>query len=261
VTPSLRPLLPFRALLLDADGCLFPSEAPAYDASADVTDDLMESLGVARRYTAVELRRDHTGRNFRATAPLLAAENDVALPADVLEHWVAAEKEAVTAHLARVLRPDPEVGEPLRRLADAFEVAVVSSSAAKRVAACLEATGLAPLVPDGRLFSAEDSLPRPISKPDPAIYSWAGARLGVTGTEALAVEDSEVGVRAAVAAGFPVVGLVHFAPAGEAEHLADLLRAAGATAIASSWDEIAQDLLEDPDTVDGGRSALATGRT
>jgi beta-phosphoglucomutase-like phosphatase (HAD superfamily) len=236
-----RPLL--SALLCDADGCLFPSEDPAYVASAEVTNALLDELGVGRRYSPVELRRDHTGRNFRATAPLLAAENGVELPEAVLERWVAIEADAVTRHLALELRPDPEVGEPLRLLAAAYPLAVVSSSAAGRVDACLRATDLAHLVAPGRLFSAEDSLPVPVSKPDPAIYALAGERMGVTGPQALAIEDSEVGVRSAVAAGFPVVGLLHFVPDDLVSEQAALLRAAGADAVARTWHDLAADLL------------------
>jgi beta-phosphoglucomutase-like phosphatase (HAD superfamily) len=227
-----------RVLLCDADGCLFNSEEPAYAASVDVVNALLEEVGVQRRYTADELRRDYTGRNFRATVPLLCSDNGVDLPAETLARWTAIEADTVTRHLAGVLVEDPEVTRAVRLLAEAFPIAVVSSSASKRVDSCLAATGLSSFVQDGRLFSAEDSLPRPLSKPDPAIYRLAGATMGVTGPEALAIEDSEVGVRAAVAAGFPVVGLLHFAPADEADQLAARLREAGATRIATTWADL-----------------------
>jgi beta-phosphoglucomutase-like phosphatase (HAD superfamily) len=227
-----------RAILCDADGCLFPSEGPAYDASVDVVNALLDELGVHRRYTAHELRSDYTGRNFRATVPRLCAENGVDLTSETLERWTAIEADEVTSHLASVLPEDPEVSAAVQLLAAAFPFAVVSSSASKRVDACLSATGLSQFVQDGRLFSAEDSLPRPISKPDPAIYQLAGNAMGVTGSQALAIEDSEVGVRAAVAAGFPVVGLLHFAPADEADQLAARLREAGATRIATTWADL-----------------------
>lgn len=49
---------------------------------------------------------------------------------------------------------------------------------------------------------AEDA---PLKKPDPLVYRLALARLGCTASEALAVEDSPSGVRAACAAGVPVL--------------------------------------------------------
>ena len=39
-----------RTLLCDADGCLFPSEEPAFVASAKVTNDLLADLGVEKRF-------------------------------------------------------------------------------------------------------------------------------------------------------------------------------------------------------------------
>ena len=93
-----------------------------------------------------------------------------------------------------------------------LRLALVSSSALSRLDACLGATALDELFPPSMRFSAEDSLPRPASKPDPAVYRLAGERLRVSGARALAVEDATAGVCSAVAAGFPVVGNTAFVP-------------------------------------------------
>ncbi|HEX8207378.1 MAG TPA: HAD family phosphatase, partial [Solirubrobacteraceae bacterium] len=143
-------------------------------------------------------------------------------------------------HLGSVLTPDPDVIEPLTALAERFALAVVSSSALERLDACFEATGLAELFPPAVRFSAEDSLPVPTSKPDPAVYLHAGERLGVTGGEALAIEDSPTGARSAVAAGFPVVGNVLFVPDGERAEREEALRAAGVESIVESWAELSR---------------------
>jgi beta-phosphoglucomutase-like phosphatase (HAD superfamily) len=229
-----------RVLLLDADGNLFPSEEPAFVASADVTNRFLAALGVDARYGAEELRAVATGRNFRNTAAALAAEHGVE-PGD-LDAWVLEEKSAVSAHLGRVLRPDGAVGEPLRRLAADYELAAVSSSALSRLDACFRATGLDDLIPAGRRFSAEDSLPRPASKPDPAVYRLAAERLGCADGEALAVEDSVAGVQSAVAAGIPAVGNVQFVGGEERAGRTADLRAAGACAVVASWEELAAEL-------------------
>lgn len=227
-----------RTLLLDADGCLFGSEEPAFAASTTVTNRLLERLGSRRRFTPDDLRRAAIGRNFRATATDLAAEAGVALDGE-LEDWVVAEREAVVAHLAAVLRPDPQVLEPLELLAGRCELTVVSSSALSRLDACFRVTGLAELLPPEVRFSAEDSLATPTSKPDPAVYVHAGARLGVTGDEALAVEDAASGVRSAVGAGFRVVGNLLFVAPEEREGRDAALRDAGAMAVVASWWELA----------------------
>ena len=230
-----------QVLLCDADGNLFPSEEPAFDASVEVTNAFLAELGSDRRFTADELRLAATGMNFRTTARRLAAEEG-APDADV-ESWVVEEKRAVTAHLATTLRPHPETTAALTALAAHLPLAVVSSSALARLAACFTATGLDDLLPAERRFSAEDSLPTPTSKPDPAVYQYACAQLGIAPAAGLAVEDAVAGVRSAVAAGCPTIGNLLFVQPAEREQRAADLLAAGALAIVQSWQEIADLLL------------------
>jgi HAD superfamily hydrolase (TIGR01509 family) len=234
-----------QALLLDADGCLFPSEGPAFDASVGITNRFLARLGSDRELTADQLRRTATGRNFRETARGLAAERGLTINPAELEEWVAEERRDVTEHLGQVLRPDPEVTEPLLRLAATYELALVSSSALSRIEVCLQATGLSDLFPDDVRFSAEDSLRSPTSKPDPAIYEFAGSRLRVRGLEALAVEDSGAGAEAAVAAGFPTIGNLVFVAEGERAERFDELAQAGVAAVIESWNEL-ETLLTPP---------------
>ena len=229
-----------RVLLCDADGCLFPSEEPAFVASAGVTNRLLAELGIDLRFEPEELKARAVGRNFRATALDLAEQHGVALAQEDLEPWVEEERRAVIAHLAEVLRPDREVIEPLTAIARHCELALVSSSALARLDACLDATGLAALFPPEVRFSAEDSLPVPTSKPDPAIYRHAGERLGVAGADALAVEDSPSGARSAVAAGFPTLGNLVFVPEVERAERAAVLLDAGVEAIVDSWWEVSR---------------------
>jgi beta-phosphoglucomutase-like phosphatase (HAD superfamily) len=227
-----------EALLCDADGCLFPSEAPAFDASAAVTNRFLAEIGATARFTAEELRLATTGKNFRTTAKALAAEEGREVDPAELERWVELERREVTAHLGRVLRPDPLVFEPLGRLAASHPLAVVSSSAMPRVEACLRATDLDGFFPEERRFSAESSLPAPASKPDPAVYVHAIERLGVSPRRALAIEDSVPGVLASVAAGCRTLGNVMFVPAEERIERIAALECAGVTEVISSWEEL-----------------------
>jgi HAD superfamily hydrolase (TIGR01509 family) len=225
-------------LLLDADGNLFPSEEPAFAASTEVVNRLMAEVGSPVRYEPEALRRAAVGRSFRALAGALTEEAGRPLEPEALERWVAEERRAVSAHLAATLRPHAEVTGALERLGRRLALAAVSSSALARLDACFRVTGLAELLPPPRRFSAEDSLPRPTSKPDPAVYRYALEQLGVEPARALAVEDSPTGAESAVRAGIPTLGNLRFVPDGERAERAAQLRAAGVFGVVGSWPEL-----------------------
>lgn len=253
-------------LLCDADGTLFASEEPAFAASVAVTNQALEQLGATERYTGEQLRVLANGKSFRASMTDLARARGVAVQSEPftrdLETWVAQENELVTRHLADVLRPDASVSAALDRLADAFGLAVVSSSALTRIDASLCSTGLAQVFPAARRFSAQDSLPRPTSKPDPAVYLLALQRLGLEPATALAVEDAVPGAQAAVAAGLYTVGMLCFVPAVERDQRVRDLQRAGVNALVDSWEELVA-LLESSradaaPTADGHDAAVAS---
>lgn len=262
---------PITTLLCDADDNLFPSERPAFAASVEVTNRFLARFGVDAPLTAEELRKQAVGKNFRNTAmdlavlcevpmdqtladgrraAVVASSDDVAagraLCADELEEWVRQERERVTAHLAATLKPAAEVLGPLQALASRYALAAVSSSATKRLDACFVATGLDPLIGAAVRFSAEDSLPVPTSKPDPAVYLHAGQVLDVDADQGLAIEDSVAGVTSAVAAGYLTVGNVMFVPADERPRRTAELIDAGAVAITDSWRALADVLMLSP---------------
>jgi beta-phosphoglucomutase-like phosphatase (HAD superfamily) len=244
-TPEIPPSVTeqLTTLLCDADGNLFASEEPAFAASAEVTNRFLAELGDERRFTPDELRLAATGLNFRTTARRFAAE--AGRPDADVEPWVAEEKRAVTAHLSAVLRPHAETTAALTELARHLTLAAVSSSALPRLAASFTASGLDELIPPERRFSAEDSLPTPTSKPDPAVYLHACRELGIAPAQGLAVEDSVPGVRSAVGAGCPTVGNLLFVPPAEREQRAADLREAGALAVVTSWTQLAE-LVREP---------------
>jgi beta-phosphoglucomutase-like phosphatase (HAD superfamily) len=231
-------------LLLDADGTLFPSEEPAFVASAEVTRDLANRVGLTGDFSPEHLRRTTTGKNFRTTAQGLLARQGISIGADELETWVEREKVEVTRCLGRVLAPRPEVRACLAALGRRYRLAVVSSSALTRLAACVTASGLDEFFPEDVRFSAEDSLPTPTSKPDPAIYLHALRQLGIGPEQALAVEDSVTGARSAVAAGITTAGMVGFVPVDERTDRIEALARAGVPWVVESWQDLTEDLAE-----------------
>jgi HAD superfamily hydrolase (TIGR01509 family) len=244
-----------------------------------VINRFLTRFGVQAPFTAEELRKQAVGKNFRSTAIDLAvlcevpmeqtlahghpaavvasggdAASDRALCADELEQWVRQEREQVTAHLAATLRPDPQVLEPLQALASRYTLAAVSSSASKRLDACFTATGIDPLIPAPLRFSAEDSLPVPTSKPNPAVYLHTGQVMDIDARHGLAIEDSVPGVTSAVAAGYVTVGNLMFVPADERRCRSAELIDAGAVAITDSWRALADAFMLS--TATGGGSPL-----
>ena len=58
-----------------------------------------------------------------------------------------------------------------------------------------------------RFTAIADPTKVPRTKPEPDLFMWTAGALGVSPNEAMVIEDAEDGVRAALAAGFRVVGL------------------------------------------------------
>jgi HAD superfamily hydrolase (TIGR01509 family) len=244
-----------ETVLCDADGCLFASEEPAFAASAQVSNELLEQCGIAFRYTAGELRARSLGRNFRAATPDLLAQHGVKLSPAELDSWVLRELEAVSEHLGNVLKPDPAVSSALEAIGKTHDLALVSSSASSRLDRCLHATGLATFFAPHRRFSAEDSLPQAASKPDPAVYLLALDELDIDARTTLAIEDSVAGARSAIAAGIPTLGNLAFVPERERTARIAALTEAGVDGIVVDWSELA--LLLELDSLDGPISAFS----
>ena len=123
----------------------------------------------------------------------------------------------------------------LREYLAAFESVprcIASSSAPDRLAACLEILGLAEAF-GAHVYSASH-VER--GKPHPDLFLHAASACGIAPSEAIVIEDSESGIRAAVAAGMQAIGLLaasHIGPGHEAR-----LCAAGAHAIAHDYREV-----------------------
>ena len=98
----------------------------------------------------------------------------------------------------------PGVGRLLREArAAGLSLAIATTTSPENVAALLRAS----LAPDAESWfeaiGAGDVVPR--KKPHPDIYLWVLERLGLSASECLALEDSENGLKAALAAGLPTV--------------------------------------------------------
>jgi HAD superfamily hydrolase (TIGR01509 family) len=103
---------------------------------------------------------------------------------------------------------------------------VASSSRHARIRAGHRVTGLDRWFDEDRVFSAED-VGR--GKPAPDLFLHAARSMGVEPERCAVVEDSPLGVQAAIAAGMDVYGFTAMTPAG---------KLAGATALFADMDEL-----------------------
>jgi HAD superfamily hydrolase (TIGR01509 family) len=168
----------------------------------------------------------------------LLSKYNLTIPPAELETWVSREENAVIAKLYESLVPCDGVKEALANVLkrDTIELAVVSSSALRRVKASLEKVDIHDLFGD-RVFSAATSLPKPTSKPDPAIYNFAVEKLGKTKEQCLAVEDSRSGTLSARNAGIRVLGYVGSYEEHERGKMSQTLKDAGAEVVMTHWDQ------------------------
>jgi HAD superfamily hydrolase (TIGR01509 family) len=250
-----------KYVLLDCDDTIVLTEEPAFQACATVVNKMLTSKGVDFAFTGASLMHRFVGYSFRRIAQDLAAEHNFAFGKievradnvaalqelygvemtpgssfDELDFLVKLEEDAVIAKLAKDVKPTQGVEAAIAWLHANYGVAVVSSSALRRVIACLQAVGVAKFFGE-KVFSAA-SLAVPSSKPDPAVYLHALRVLAVAARNCVAVEDSRTGVLAAVAAGIPVLGYVGaLAPEAQAER-SRVLREAGAFAVISEWTQL-----------------------
>lgn len=198
-----------KYILLDCDNTLCQSERLAFEACAELTNELLEKHGVEKRYTTEQLLEDFVGHNFRGMLKALQPKHGFTMTDAELEEYVDAELGRVTKKLSEKAIECPGVTEQLELLKEqGYPMSVVSTSAKSRVVASLVKCNLDRFFPDKHVYSAATSLNPPSSKPDPAIYIYACKELGVEPSEVVTVEDSKSGATAAMRAGIPCIGYV-----------------------------------------------------
>jgi HAD superfamily hydrolase (TIGR01509 family) len=198
-----------KYVLLDCDNTLCLSERLAFEACADLTNELLEQYGKPERYTVDKLLEEFVGQNFRGMMVNLQKIHDFQMPPEQLEEYVNKEVGYVTKKLSEKCTECPGATAELEKLEkQGYPMAVVSTSAKPRVVASLKKVGMDKFFPDAKVYSAATSLNPPSSKPDPKIYLFACEQLGVKPEECVTVEDSRSGATAAMRAGIPFIGYV-----------------------------------------------------
>ncbi|MCB6184338.1 HAD family phosphatase [Leeia sp. TBRC 13508] len=209
-----------KFLLSDCDGVIVDSETIAESVVIEVfaesfgretvEEELHNTFGIRVMDILANLERNHRKQLPEASRQLLLKQ---------IDDLVAERAPAM-----------PKVKEVYCSLG--LPVAVVSNSSPDRIFKSIQTAGIVELV-DKHYYSG-DIVPMP--KPAPDVYLAAAYGLGAYPKDCVAIEDSVAGVKAAVAAGIPVVGFVggqHIKP-GHTEVLKNL----GAFAVIDDFGEL-----------------------
>jgi len=176
------------SIIFDCDGVLVDSEM----LSASVLMGMMAEVDLP--ITAEIFRSDFLGRSFANAAARAAARFGTPLPEDFQLKY----RERLLGRMEHELRPMPGVVEMLESVAAPFWLA--TSSSPQRLELSLRVSGLAPYFADRCSTASEVHH----GKPAPDLLLHAAERAGFDPASCLVVEDSEMGILAAQAAGMEV---------------------------------------------------------
>ncbi|WP_406862385.1 HAD family hydrolase [Streptomyces sp. HUAS MG47] len=190
----------YELIVFDNDGVLVDSEPLANTILAGY----LTELGHPTSYE--DSLRDYMGAAVHRVHDLILERTGQRLPEDFDETLHA----RTFAAFERQLEPVAGVFDVLKRLvAEEVPYCVASSGSHERIRVGHRKTGLDAWFRDENIFSAQD-VGR--GKPAPDLFLHAAARMGVAPERCVVVEDSRLGVEAALAAGMDVYGYTAMTP-------------------------------------------------
>lgn len=211
----------YDLVIFDNDGVLVDSEP----ISNRLLAGYLTELGHPTSYE--DSLRDYMGGAMHRVHDLVLERTGRRLPEDFDDVFHG----RVFAAFERELEPVPGAVGVLEKLtADGVAYCVASSGSHERIRVGHRKAGLDRWFGDRRIFSSQD-VGR--GKPAPDLFLHAAGRMGVEPERCAVIEDSPLGVQAAVAAGMDVYGFTAMTPAA---------KLAGATRLFADMGELA-DLL------------------
>lgn len=191
----------YDLVIFDNDGVLVDSEP----ISNTILAAYLTELGHPTSYE--DSLRNYMGAALHRVHDLLLEQTGKRLPEDFDEVFHARVFEA----FERELQPMAGAVEVLEKLtADGVTYCLASSGSHERIRVGHRKTGLDTWFDERRVFSSQD-VGR--GKPAPDLFLHAAAQMGVPPEKCVVVEDSPLGVQAALAAGMDVYGFTAMTPA------------------------------------------------
>lgn len=199
----------YDLVIFDNDGVLVDSEP----ISNTMLAAYLTELGHPTTYE--ESLRDYMGAAMHRVHDLILERTGKRLPEDFDDVF----HQRVFTAFERELKPMAGAVEVLEKLtADGVPHCLASSGSHERIRVGHRKTGLDAWFDEGRVFSSQD-VGR--GKPAPDLFLHAAERMGATPDRCVVIEDSPLGVRAALSAGMDVYGFTAMTPA---ERLKDATR-------------------------------------
>jgi HAD superfamily hydrolase (TIGR01509 family) len=191
----------YDLVIFDNDGVLVDSEP----ISNRLLAAYLTELGHPTSYE--DALHDYMGAAMHRVHDLIGERTGQRLPADFDDVFHG----RVFAAFEAELQPIPGAVDVLEKLtADGVAYCVASSGSHERIRVGHRKTGLDRFFDDARIFSSQD-VGR--GKPAPDLFLHAAERMGVAPERCVVVEDSPLGVQAAVTAGMDVYGFTAMTPA------------------------------------------------
>ena len=207
-------------IVFDCDGVLVDSEVLSIGGVVAV----LNEAGVPATYAMIAR---YFGMKQADIMLKVSEETGHDIPLDVSARiWPA-----IRDRFETELKPTPGLADFLRRHPDGPRC-VASSSGPDRIRNSLQLTGLAPFF--GEHIFSSSQVAR--GKPEPDLFLFAAASMGVEPSRCVVVEDSRFGVMGAVAAGMRAIGFTggsHIEP-----HHAAALAEAGALYVERDWEAV-----------------------
>jgi HAD superfamily hydrolase (TIGR01509 family) len=173
-----------KLVLFDCDGVLVDSEM----LSAVLLMDMLSEIDMAIDWSA--FCTDFLGRSFSTASARMTARFGRALPDDFQLRY----REKLLAKMHKDLNAVQGVEQTLEGLRVPY--ALATSSSPERLAVSLSSTGLQKFF-DGSCFTASEV---ENGKPAPDLFLYVAAKFDVLPENCLVIEDSEMGLRAGIAA-------------------------------------------------------------
>jgi HAD superfamily hydrolase (TIGR01509 family) len=185
-----------KLIIFDCDGTLVDSEY-MYNS---ITAELLNEIGFPE-YTPELCLELFAGQSWSTIRADLEIRHQAKLPDDIIERYIRIANRRMSDDFSEA----PGAGEVVASLSKTHTLCVASNGERNNVLKSLEVTGLLPYFSTDRIFT-KIQVPRP--KPAPDLFLFACEQMKCAPAEALVIEDSIAGVRAAVAAGIRVLGYI-----------------------------------------------------